>query len=389
MSRADFVIAVMSGDFTQRGEPALLDKWIRAQMAVDAGVDLVVELPFAFACNSAEFFARGGVNILEGLGCDFISFGSESGDADALMRVAGVLANEPADFRKALRKHLDLGLSFPKARELAVNETMGLTAGQLLKEPNNILAIEYLKASRSMMPLTVKRIGGYHDAEYAGEKTGAAADAPVKENDIVSATAIRRAAIEGNMDEVFRFMPAEAAGLMKVNAGSFADPAEKKLYAMICSEILRREAGDIGEIFGASEGIENKLKKEVHRCASLEELTDAAKSKRYTRAGIARLLIQILTGLTFIDENAVYARVLAMNEKGGEFIRQGKKTDKIKIPVITNINRGDMPQMLKYDVLAADMYNLAFGNDMYMRNDHVMKPYIKTDGEQSGNRSAR
>ncbi|HML38127.1 MAG TPA: nucleotidyltransferase family protein, partial [Bacillota bacterium] len=169
LTSPDFTVCVMSGDFTQRGEPAMADKWIRAAATVENGVDLVLELPFAFACNNAEFFAAGAVDILNRLGCvTHLSFGSEAGELSALSQAADYLAYEDDELKNTIREFADQGLSFPRARYEAVKMCRGEAYSDVLRSANNILAVEYLKQLRLMKseiePVTVKRYGtGYHD----------------------------------------------------------------------------------------------------------------------------------------------------------------------------------------------------------------------------------
>ncbi|MEG0377612.1 MAG: nucleotidyltransferase family protein, partial [Eubacterium sp.] len=174
-------LALMSGSIVQRGSFALSDKWLRAQTALLSGADLVCELPYAYAAQSAEYFAGGAIKILNALNCcDFLSFGSESGNLDSLRKIAGILAHEPPDFQKVLKDALNTGVSFPKARTIAFEALYGEHFSSYLREPNNILGIEYLKAllrtNSPITPVTIKRQGsGYH--EQAIKTTTASASA--------------------------------------------------------------------------------------------------------------------------------------------------------------------------------------------------------------------
>ncbi len=169
---ADYIIVALSGDFIQRGEPACLSKHHRAHMALLAGADLVFELPSTHACQSAEVYARSGVELLNGLGCvDFLSFGSESGDISRLLPLGKILANEPPDYQTFLRNNLKSGDSYPLARQKALH-ALGYTDASILASPNNILGIEYCKAiftqNSNLQPITIKRTGsGYHDLEIS------------------------------------------------------------------------------------------------------------------------------------------------------------------------------------------------------------------------------
>ena len=159
MTGAEVSVAVISGNFTQRGEPALLDKWTRAEIAVKNGVNLVVELPVLFAANNAGYFAKGGVEILENLGCDYISFGSEAGNMDALLHISRETYIHRGEIEEAVRAAVKSGTAYPKAQSQTVAKFLGKEASELMSLPNNILALEYLRFMRRAKPLTIQRQG--------------------------------------------------------------------------------------------------------------------------------------------------------------------------------------------------------------------------------------
>ena len=365
--RADFVVAVMSGDFTQRGRAACLDKWTRSRLAVENGVDLVLELPFCYAASGAETFARGAVSILEGLGVvDAIGFGSESGDADELQFLANFLRNEPDEYKRAIKRHLDMGVSFPKAREMAVNETLGMDAGRMLKSPNNILAIEYLKYVVSMTPVTVKR-----ESPYGAE------DLPA-EGGFASASAVRNAVRSGRIEAARSFVPENVyeALLSAYSSGGRAEAMDSRYFDLVRAAVLRTSAEELSDIEGAVEGIENKMKKEVRMHADLEAYASSLKSKRFTRTAIDRLLLHSLIGMTKDDalKAEPYARVLAMSPGGEKILAQARGVS--SIPVVTNINKyADLPETSRFDVLAGDIYSILTAADMYENSDHVRRPF--------------
>ena len=378
ISKADFVVAVISGNFTQRGEPALLDKWTRSRIAVENGADLVLEMPFVFATGSAETFARGGVGILEGLGIvDALCFGSESADCSELQFMADFLKNESPEFRMYLKKHLDMGISFPKARELAVNECLGMDAGKLLKNPNDILAIEYLKQIRSMTPVAIERKGSY-SSEKLPEDQLLQATYP-------SAMAIRKAVFCGELPEVEQFVPKGTFEELRVlfdMGGGFTAPTEKNklmnYYDLLRSSILSSDAPELAQIEGVTEGMENRIKKEVRLHSDMDSFADALKSKRFTRTAINRMLIHILTGLKNpvpIGSDSLYTKVLAFNDNGSKLLKEASQHGELKI--ITNINKyDDLPSGLEYDIRATDLYNLMTSADLYENSEYVMKPYM-------------
>jgi len=377
ITQADCVVAVMSGDFTQRGEPTVLDKWTRAATAVENGVDLVLEMPFVFACNNAEYFAHGGIAVLAGLGCvTHFCFGSEQGDINRLVQAAKILSLETDDFRERIRHFLDLGYSYPKARYEAMAVKNADEASVLLS-PNNILGVEYLKQWLSipndMQPVTIKREGaGYHDQN-------------LKKGKYPSASGIRKFLAETEDRDLLRsLVPEKTFLLMKEKPLLF----HAALYPLIFYKILTSERQELAAVLSAGEGLENRLKEALKDATDLEDLIRRVKSKRYTETRICRLLVHTLLDLKkdvffrFLEEDTLYARVLAFSGRGAELLRQVKKKEQNKIPIITNINKDiawDSPlrEMLSYDVLASDLCNLLRYGEMGRHSDHICRPYQK------------
>ena len=325
------VVCLMSGDFVQRGHPAVFDKMRRAKAALQAGADLVLELPVQYALSSAEGFAAGAVSIL-GTFCDEMSFGAEHPDPDALMQTASALLS-PA-FPAHLRRHLDAGLSFPAARARALAD-MG-TDNSLLSSPNDILAVEYCKAilsqGASMRPAPIHRPGSYHD------------DRPDPENP--SATALR-ALIENGKD--FRpYIPTDAFEHAPVHALKHGERAIlAKLRTMTDAEF---EALPYG-----SEGLWRKLMHESRRCNSLEEILTAVKSKRYTRTRLDRMVLCAFLGLTKADlaSPAPYVRSLGFTPRGREVLRRAKG----QLAIYNVGERVDSPQWA-IEQRCTDLYGL-------------------------------
>lgn len=380
LGQADCMVAVMSGDFTQRGEIAMADKWTRAEMAVRNGVDLVIELPFAFACNNAEYFAKGAIRILEGLGgIDCFSFGSESGDLDALLETARALAYEDEAFQRELKKFLDRGDSYPRARYEALKEWKGQRVASLIKDPNNILGIEYLKEwlkiNSQMKPMTVKRMGpGYHDLTGTGN--------------FASASGIRKI-LNGTMETtaIQHWVP-EATKKVLDESKLERSLSEKDLFPLLVYRIISSSTEQLGEILASGEGLEHKLKRALPKSSNMNELKRAVKSKRYTDTRINRLLIQTLIGLhkkqffQILDDEILYARVLALSKRGGEYLRYVKKNELNRIPILTHIRKEineDDPifELLTYDILASDIYNFLMHGETYSHSDYVKKPFVK------------
>lgn len=295
------VVCLMSGNFVQRGAPAIFDKSLRAKAAIAAGADLVLEMPTPYALSSAEGFAAGGMSIL-GKFCDHLCFGSETGDTDGLMTVAKALLSE--SFPERLRAELDKGLCFPAARQAALGEL-----GALLCNPNDILAVEYCKAiltqGCAMAPLPIRREGNYHD------------ETPDPENP--SATAIRSLILKG--EDWGSFVP--DAALYDGAAIHTLSAAEKAiLYRLRTMADEEFEALPYG-----SEGLWRKLMHASRSRTTLEEIIAATKSKRYTRTRIDRMILCAFLGISreILETPAPYTRVLALNDTGREVLKKARQ----------------------------------------------------------------
>ena len=304
---AEAIVCLMSGDFVQRGHPAIIDKTLRAKAAVSCGADLVLELPITAALSSAEGFAARGVEILSSF-CHSLCFGAESDDSAALLATAEALLSD--EFPPLLRAQLDKGLSFPGARQAALEE-MGLD-GALVTQPNNILAIEYCKAILSqhspMAPFPILRQGCYHDA------------APDQENP--SATAVRtlmtgshdwKSCVPAPARAVF-----EGATLHTLSAGERA----------ILARLRTMDDAEFEALPYGSEGLWRKLMHAARRESTLEDILTAVKSKRYTRTRLDRMVMCAFLGLTEADlcAPAPYTRVLALNDRGREILKKARQT---------------------------------------------------------------
>ena len=310
--RAEFgretaIVCAMSGNFVQRGPPAVLDKTLRAKAAVACGADLVVELPTTVSLSSAEGFAAGGVKILSSM-CDALCFGAETGEADTLMDTARALLSE--DFSPLLRRELDSGKSFPAARAEALAQ-MGLS-GEILRRPNDILAVEYCKAilarNSPMVPFPIRRDGDYHD------------QAPHRENP--SATAVRRLMLEGGAWDSFVPEPARAifenAPLHSLAAGERA----------VLARLRTMTDGEFEALPYGSEGLWRKFQTACEQRRTIEDILEATKSKRYTRTRLNRMLLCAFLGLTDRDmkQAAPYVRLLGLSGEGGRLLRERKNS---------------------------------------------------------------
>lgn len=301
------IICAMSGNYVQRGHPAIFDKTLRAEAALRCGADLVVELPVTTALSSAEGFASGGVAVLSKL-CDGLCFGAETADPDLLEQTARALLGE--EFPPLLRRELDRGRSFPAARQAAL-EAMGLS-GRILETPNNILAVEYCKAmirqSSPMKPMPISREGSYHAEEADFENP--------------SATSLRLRLQKGL--DVSAYLP-EAAG--QVFAGAPIHTLEAGERAVLGKLRMMTDADFEALPFG-SEGLWRKLMHESRAQATLEAIASAVKSKRYTRSRIDRMLLCAYLGITaeMMNTDIPYVRVLGFSNRGREILNGAKKS---------------------------------------------------------------
>lgn len=379
---ADGVIAIMSGNFVQRGFPAIHDKWLRAEMAVKAGVNLVIELPTYYATSSAENFARGAVSLLDATGVvTHLSFGSEFDDLDCLNQIADALINPTQVFEDTLRSALDKGLSYPSARDIALNTAMPELSEMInLNQSNVILGIEYLKALKqldsSIKPFLVKRMGkGYHDLGLD----------IVEEAPYVSASAIREAYFaSGDLSthklNLEAYMPKEAAKAMLDSP--YCAVRIEDFEKLILYELRKSTPAALSKLREVSEGLENKLSEASLKSTNYAELLDAIKSKRYAMTRINRILLNVLLGIeqeSFNLQTQGYLRVLAFDATGQKIIRSIKKNG--YLPLITNINKHTdllkSSPLLSLDVKATNIYHLAQKDPKLQvgGRDFIQKPF--------------
>lgn len=386
ITNSDFSIAVMSGNFTQRGDVSIVDKWEKAQMAINNGIDLVLELPTLYAISSAENFASGAIKLLNSLGIvDYLSFGSECNDISVLSEVADVLANEPKEYKTLLSHELSRGVSFPKARERALMMYLNDVRryANILSTPNNILGIEYLKALKKQKsrihPVTIKREGSaYND------------NTPPINSRFASATAIRN--LCQSVDDITplqKFVPESTFDILEENIkkGNFV----KNLSAFdkeIIYSLRKMSVEEISNISGVSEGLEFSLKNAANQCNSVVELLSIIKSKRYTQTRLQRILLCSILGITQRDmdlsiSTTPYVRVLGFNDKGQELISEISNRNR-KIEIITSVKKfidkksnPNLKSMINKDIWATDVYTLGFEYESKANLDYTHKLIIK------------
>jgi len=303
------IVCMMSGNFVQRGKPAIVSKMARAKAAVLAGADLVLELPVTAALSSAEGFAAAGVAILSGF-CQKLCFGAETGSAASLMATAKALLSR--EFSQALELALSTGLSFPAARQKALEE-MGVTADSL-SHPNDILATEYCKAilsqGASLEPMVIRREGSYHDRSADPENP--------------SATAVRQLMFQSGA--WLDYVPAQARQAFAGEALHSLSAGERAILA----RLRTMTDAEFEALPYGSEGLWRKLMHASREQASLEDILTATKSKRYTRTRLDRMVMCAFLGLTAADlaTPAPYVRVLALNDRGRSILKQARQASR-------------------------------------------------------------
>ena len=359
LTGCDFLVVVMSGDYVQRGAPAVFDKYTRARMALDCGADLVLELPVACSCASAEFFASGAVSLLDGLGCvDFLCFGSESGNLQSLMEPARILAKESPVFQEALRRGLSLGLSFPAARKEAFRACA--SNPDILDLPNNILGIEYLKAllqrESIIKPVTIKREGqGYHDT--------------LLDSGFASASGIRRflkqeEAPLSALPALKESLPDPVMEVLKDTLAHTLPVWEEDFSMLLRYELLRQSASDLTRYADISPDLGRRLKNCADKFSSFSEFVALVKTKDVTYTRITRALFHILLNLTGEDtRNSVampYARILGFRKDHSRIL--GLLKENSRIPIIPKAAdyktylTPDLQPLFEKDLFAANLY---------------------------------
>lgn len=356
------VIAVMSSSFMQRGEPAFMDKWQRARLAVENGVDLVLELPASFSLRSAEFFARGAVNILEATGCvTKLSCGTENPTTNFLELAKLVTSNQ---FSTVLQENLNQGLPYAAAYEKALQTLAGTSK---LNTPNDILALEYSKAllNTNITPLFIQReASNYNDETIEGS--------------IASATAIRKAFLENKISVLKNAVPKNVwLALEKHNALN-----EKLLWNLVSYRLRLLTASEIASRCQCTEGLENLLKQAAN-CTSLEEAVTLCSNKRYPIARIRRLFMQLLLDKErcYLEQTApAYIRVLAFSDVGRQLLKVMKET--ARLPIITKLGKNPtngqslaFTQQLELELAASDVLALIQNTPSPVGSDFLTSPY--------------
>ena len=365
LTNSDYSVAVISGNFSQRGDPAIVSKWIKTEMALKCGVDLVLELPTIYSISSAENFAYGAIKILDSLNLvDYLCFGSECGDISIL-------------------DELSTGVSFPKAREKALMMYLGNMRrfANVLSSPNNILGIEYLKALKKqdsfIQPVTIKRQEAEHNNNMFSSSSRFA-----------SGSAIRSACISPNIDQLQKYMPEDSFYLLEdcLKKGNYV----KDLSAFdkeILYTLRRMTIADIANLPDVSEGLEYAIKDAANSCNSVVELLTLIDTKRYTKTRLQRILLYAILGITKDDMQlskkvAPYIRILGFNENGKKIISEASRRNP-KLNLITSPKKfmdgssnKNLKHLLQKDIWASNVYTLGFEYESKSNLDYTHKLII-------------
>ena len=356
---ADAVIVVMSGNFVQRGAPAIMPKHLRAEMALRAGASLVIELPVCYATGTAEQFAYGGVSILNSLGCvDAICFGSECGDINVLNELAKVLCNEPAEYKDSLQKHLRSGLSFPLARQKAIEEVYPSQGfSNILEQPNNILGIEYLKAlyrlNSNIKPYTIQRVSSqYHDVDLQEEFS--------------SATALRQVIGENSIPGLVGQIPNDNISLFQNNYQKRYPIFTNDFSLLLKYRLLNETKSSLSQYADVSQELANRICNQLNNYVSFEQFCELLKTKEMTYSRISRALIHILLGIKKTDYTDIqHARVLGFRKDDADVLTVIKNAS--AIPLLTKLtatkdSSDSAVHMLNQDIYSSNLYESVVTN---------------------------
>ena len=331
MFKDDIIVLIMSGNFTQRGEVSIIDKWQKTDIALNY-VDLVIELPFAFAVQSADIFAKGAIDIINSLGIKKIVFGTESLNTKDLSAIADIC--DTKEFNKLAKKYLNLGNNYPTSLSKAIYKLTKIK----VESSNDILGVSYIKAIKNtdIIPYTIKRTNNYNDKKLTN-------------NNITSATSIREA-LKMSKRKIDNYVPKET--LSKLNSHLHFN---YQYYDFLKTKIIS-EIEHLDKYLNVDEGIEGRIKKYIYTSNTLEELIENIKTKRYTYNKINRMLTYIMCGFTKEDaikyKNVEYIRILGFNKKGQKFLKEVKKIS--KLPIISKYE--NKYEMLKLELKTSYIY---------------------------------
>lgn len=331
-----YLILVLIGNFTQRADASIINKWDKTKIALKNGYDLIVELPFNIATSSASIYAKGAIDILNKLECNYLVFGSETNDVSLFEKLVNLTNNNNKEYEDKIKSYLKEGYNYPKSCSLALKDISKIT----IDKPNDVLALEYvrsiIKTNSKIKPISIKRTNDYNDEKI--------------NNNITSATSIRKNI--NNKELVKHTLPSYSFDLIK-------DINEKDYFTMLKYKIIISD--DLNDILDVDDGILNKLKKVVLEAKDLNDLIMMVKSKRYSYNRIKRMLLHILTNTKKnYDTNINYIRILGLDDKGKEILKNIKR--KIDVPIITKYKK-EYDSLFKDDIKASKLYSLLCNYD--------------------------
>ena len=346
------LVLVLSGNFTQRGLPSIINKWDKTKIALQYEIDLVIELPYPFATQSADIFAKGAIEILNEVNCDYLVFGSESNNVEQLKQLANIQINNP-NFNNLIKKYLDKGVNYPTAMNLALKE---ITGNEVIL-PNDLLGLSYIKEiikqNSKIIPITIKRTNNYHDT--------------LIENNIASATSIREA-IKNNKD-IKDAVPEETLNIIKENYIFLDDYFNYFKYQVYTNK-------DLSKILDVDEGIENKILKVIDEVNNFDEFIEKIKTKRYTYNKIVRMINHILCEFTKEEnenyKDIKYLRILGFSKNGKNILKEIKKTT--KLPIITKFSN---IKELILEKRITSIYSIPLNNNSLIKKEYQNKPIYK------------
>ncbi len=360
--QADYVVIAMSGDFVQRGTPAIIDKYARTQMALSAGADLVLELPVLWSTASAKRFATAGVTLFEKMGCvDGICFGAETDNLELLSKIADILDEEPEEYRLVLSQALKEGLSFPAARSQALCAYLGEDVSSILDSPNNILSIEYLRELKtrnsSIKPYLIKREGAnYHEETISSSETAPA-----------SATAIRKELYSSELESLTNTMPDSSFTILKEYLATNALLQTNDFSNILGYKLLTTDVATLEKVADATADMANRISRFKMSFSTFKGFCEYCKSKDITFTRIRRVLLHLVLGITEEDyalgealDYIPYLRILGFRKASSELLSELKVC--AQVPVISKLADAStlLPAnamtILEKDIFSADLY---------------------------------
>ncbi len=378
---ADRVVVIMSGDYVQRGAPSIMDKFTRAKMALSCGADIVLELPIYYSLGSAEYFAGGAVSILDSLGCiDYLCFGSESGDITLMRQISQVLADEPKEFKTALSKELKDGQSFAKARQNALvsvlckgNENSDIDS--LLSSPNNILAIEYIKAlivrNSKIVPFTAKRVGEGYNSTQISEFSSATAIRNYLLTAVTDRCLTKKDIFKDDLQIITTSLPDICTEFIESYPHNFADT--DSFSQLLFYKLMLEKNSGYSKYLDITDDLSNKIISALDDFSSFDNLCSYLKSKEIAYSRISRALFHVLLNITsekmslFKEDNYTgYARILGARKASSDLIKTMRSSS--AVPVIGNLKEANTLSGLQKELFDSTLLSSSIYTGLFFKN---------------------